>query len=176
MIVQQRGEESDEGCRGAGVDTNCERAQARRLRPRSGTRPPLPRIGRLTNYYVLRYIAAQTMSEGDFKDLGRWSEPALLVLSSLAGGPKHGYAITRDVSEILGTELGPGTLYGALARLEERGLIEALPVEERRRPYRLTASGARALEQRLRALERVAGIGLDRLHGAGPGRLHGAPA
>jgi DNA-binding PadR family transcriptional regulator len=102
----------------------------------------------------------------ELDDLGRFSEPSLLVLSSQAGGPKHGYAITQDVRTIAGVELGPGTLYGALARLEERGLIESLPAEDRRRPYRLTAAGAAVLERRLRALERVTGIGLGRLKGA----------
>lgn len=98
--------------------------------------------------------------------LGRFAEPSLLVLSSLAGGPKHGYAITQDVREIADVELRPGTLYGALARLEELGLIEALPAEDRRRPYRLSASGAAALERRLSALERVAAVGLSRLNEA----------
>ncbi len=99
-------------------------------------------------------------------DLGRFTEPSLLVLSSLAGGPKHGYAITQDVREMADVNLGPGTLYGALARLEELELIEALPPEARRRPYRLTGAGAAALERRLSALERVAAIGLRRLQGA----------
>jgi DNA-binding PadR family transcriptional regulator len=99
-------------------------------------------------------------------DLGRWTEPAMLVLSSLAGGPKHGYAIIQDVNEIASVTLGPGTLYGALSRLEQRGLIEALPAEDRRHPYRLTGAGARALQQRLNALERVARVGLRRLQGA----------
>jgi DNA-binding PadR family transcriptional regulator len=99
-------------------------------------------------------------------DLGRFTEPAVLVLSSLAGGPKHGYAITQDVRAIAGVDLGPGTLYGALARLEQQGLIEALPAEDRRHPYRLTAAGAQALEQRLAVLARVARTGLQRLQGA----------
>ena len=97
------------------------------------------------------------------EDLGRFSEPAVLVLASLADGPKHGYAITRDVSVTCGVRLGPGTLYGALARLERRGLIEALASEDRRRPYRLTATGATALERHLKALENVARVGLRRL-------------
>ncbi len=97
--------------------------------------------------------------------LGRFAEPSLLILSSLAGGPKHGYAITQDVREMADVELGPGTLYGALARLEELGLIEALPADDRRRPYRLTGSGAAVLQQRLSALERVAAVGLSRLQG-----------
>lgn len=99
-------------------------------------------------------------------DLGRWTEPAMLVLSSLAGGPKHGYAIIQDVRDIASVKLGPGTLYGALARLEQRGLIEALPADDRRRPYRLTAAGSTALERRLNALEHVARVGLRRLQGA----------
>lgn len=98
-----------------------------------------------------------------FADLGRFSEPALLILASLAGGPKHGYAMMDDIEEITGTRLGPGTLYGALARLEEQKLIEPLPAEERRRPYRLTAVGAAALREQLTALERVANLGLRRL-------------
>jgi DNA-binding PadR family transcriptional regulator len=101
----------------------------------------------------------------DFDDLGRWTEASLLVLSSLADGPKHGYAITKDIRAMAGVDLGPGTLYGALARLEERGLIEALPAEDRRHPYRLTAAGVGVLERRLTALERVAAVGLRRLRG-----------
>ncbi len=97
----------------------------------------------------------------------RSTDPGLLVLTSLAEGPKHGYAITRDVEEVAGVRLGPGTLYGALARLEGNGLIEALPTEDRRRPYRLTAAGTGALAEQLRTLERVAGRGLERLRIAG---------
>jgi DNA-binding PadR family transcriptional regulator len=85
------------------------------------------------------------------------------VLTSLADGPKHGYAITVDVEEFAGVRLGPGTLYGVLARLESKGLIEALPAEDRRHPYRLTADGSVALEQELRQLRKVSSRGLDRL-------------
>jgi DNA-binding PadR family transcriptional regulator len=93
----------------------------------------------------------------------RSTDPGLLVLTSLAEGPKHGYAITVDIEELSGVRLGPGTLYGALSRLEGRGLIEALPAEDRRRPYRLTCAGSAALAEALRTLERVAHSGLDRL-------------
>ena len=85
------------------------------------------------------------------------------MLTSLAEGPKHGYAITQDVQRLSGVRLGPGTLYGALARLEDKGLIEALPAQARRRPYRLTGAGSAALADQLQALERVARTGLDRL-------------
>ena len=74
----------------------------------------------------------------DQLDLGRFAEPSLYILASLTEGPKHGYAIMTDVETITGKAMGPGTLYGALARLERRGLIEALEPVERRRPYRLT--------------------------------------
>jgi DNA-binding PadR family transcriptional regulator len=98
---------------------------------------------------------------------GRSTDPGLLVLTSLADGPKHGYAITADVEEFAGVRLGPGTLYGALARLESRGLIEALPAEDRRRPYKLTADGSAALAQELEQLQEVTRHGLDRLRVAG---------
>jgi DNA-binding PadR family transcriptional regulator len=99
-------------------------------------------------------------------ELGRFAEPSLYILVSLSDGPKHGYAIMTDVEDISGTPLGPGTLYGALARLERRGLIEALEPEDRRRPYRLTGLGATTLEAQLDSLARFARIGLQRLGGA----------
>jgi DNA-binding PadR family transcriptional regulator len=95
--------------------------------------------------------------------LGRFADPAVLVLSSLAGEDRHGYALIKDIEEFAGVTLGPGTLYGALTRLEERGLIEALPAEDRRRPYRLTAAGASALNDYLRHARTVAAVGLRRL-------------
>lgn len=100
----------------------------------------------------------------------RASDPGLLVLTSLAAGPKHGYAITTDVERFAGVQLGPGTLYGALARLEARGLIEALPAEDRRRPYRLTADGSAALAQELQQLQTVTNHGLSRLRAAAVAR------
>jgi DNA-binding PadR family transcriptional regulator len=99
----------------------------------------------------------------DLADWGRFSDPSLLILASLAGGPKHGYAITADVETIAGLRLGAGTLYGALARLEQRGLVEALPAEDRRRPYRLTGVGAAALREQLTSLRAIAETGLGRL-------------
>ena len=100
----------------------------------------------------------------------RSTDPGLLVLTSLADGAKHGYAITVDVEQFAGVRLGPGTLYGVLARLEARGLIEALPADDRRRPYRLTADGSAALEQELQQLQVVTRQGLNRLRVAGAAR------
>jgi len=97
----------------------------------------------------------------------RSTDPGLLVLASLAEGPKHGYAITQDVEGVAGVKLGPGTLYGALSRLEGKGLIEALPSDDRRRPYKITAAGSEALGEQLRMLDRVVDTGLKRLRAAG---------
>jgi len=96
----------------------------------------------------------------------RAQDPALLVLTSLAAGPRHGYALIKDVEEISGVTLGPGTLYGVLAQLEEEGLVEPLPAEDRRRPYRLTGAGAAALAERLRQTSVVVTTGLARLKGS----------
>jgi DNA-binding PadR family transcriptional regulator len=87
----------------------------------------------------------------------------VLILSSLAGGDKHGYALVKDIDGFAGVRLGPGTLYGALGRLEERGLVEALAADERRRPYRLTPRGAAALREYLQHARAVADVGLVRL-------------
>ena len=91
------------------------------------------------------------------------SDPGLLLLISLAGGPKHGHAMLLDVAAFAGVRLGPGTLYGALTRLEEDGLVEALPLEGRRRPYRLADAGLAALRGRLSGLNAAISIGLARV-------------
>ena len=96
-------------------------------------------------------------------EIGRFAEPSLFILASLSDGPKHGYAIMTDVEAISGHPLGPGTLYAALARLERRGLIEALEPEDRRRPYRLTGVGAGILRSQLQGLSDFAKTGLRRL-------------
>jgi DNA-binding PadR family transcriptional regulator len=94
----------------------------------------------------------------------RWTDPGLLVMGSLAEGAKHGYAILQDVVETTGVRLGPGTLYGALARLEERGLIEPLEAPDpRRRPYRLTAHGVAVLEGQVDGMRRFAAMSRRRL-------------
>ncbi|MHB8459644.1 MAG: PadR family transcriptional regulator [Candidatus Limnocylindrales bacterium] len=99
-------------------------------------------------------------------ELGRFAEPALLILVSLSAGPNHGYAIMTDVEAATGRPLGPGTLYAALARLEDRGLVEALPAVDRRRPYRLTAVGETSLADQLQQLADFAALGLRRLGAA----------
>jgi DNA-binding PadR family transcriptional regulator len=102
-------------------------------------------------------------NENDLGALGRYAGPATLILSSLADGPKHGYALTADIEGFAGVRLQPGTLYGALARLENQGLIESLEADGRRLPYRLTPSGGVALQAQLTAQARIAQLGLRRL-------------
>jgi DNA-binding PadR family transcriptional regulator len=101
--------------------------------------------------------------ERKIPEFGRFAEPSLLILVSLSDGPKHGYAIMQDVERGTGRPMGAGTLYAALVRLEEEGLIEALPPEDRRRPYRLTAVGASNLAEQLRDLSAFAQRGLTQL-------------
>jgi len=95
--------------------------------------------------------------------LDRWADPPLLVLASLAEEPKHGYAITQDIAETMGVELSAGTLYAVISRLESRGLIEPLESEDRRRPYRLTAAGARELADQSERMQQVASVARHRL-------------
>ena len=94
------------------------------------------------------------------------TDPNLLVLASLAEGDKHGYAMIVDIRDFAGAELGPGTLYGALTRLEERGFIRPVSSGDRRQPYRLTAAGRRHLEEQLAYLDAVVRVGLRRLREA----------
>ena len=95
------------------------------------------------------------------------NDPPLLILTSLADGDKHGYALQQDIERFAGVKLGPGTLYGAISRLEERGLIEpagsADSDHRRRRPYRITTAGAQALDAGLAELRAVVEEGLSRL-------------
>jgi DNA-binding PadR family transcriptional regulator len=96
-------------------------------------------------------------------ELGRFAEPALLILTSLAGGAKHGYAMVDDIERLSGVHLRPTTLYAALARLEQQGLVVSLPRDERRRPYLLTETGKAALREQLRSMESFVSAGLARL-------------
>jgi DNA-binding PadR family transcriptional regulator len=104
-----------------------------------------------------------TDSDDSLTVLGRNAGAAVLILSSLAGGDKHGYALVKDVEEFASVHLPPGTLYQVLARLENRGLIIALEADERRRPYRLTAHGATVLGEYITAQQRILKTGQARL-------------
>jgi DNA-binding PadR family transcriptional regulator len=91
------------------------------------------------------------------------SDRSILILISLADWPKHGYALIKDIEGFAGVKLGAGTLYGALAKLEQAGLVDALPAQDRRRPYRITADGREHLRERLSESARIAEVGLRRI-------------
>jgi DNA-binding PadR family transcriptional regulator len=94
------------------------------------------------------------------------SDRSILILTSLADSPKHGYALIKDIDEFAGVQLGAGTLYGALATLEKAGLVAALPEEDRRRPYQITPAGREQLRERLTEAARIAAVGLQRIAAA----------
>jgi len=116
----------------------------------------------LWHNYVMR--STQHVVQGEEgSGLGHYSDPPLLVLASLANGPKHGHAMIEDIASLCGTRLGPGTLYGAIARLEQQGWIEPLAAEDRRQPYRITVDGLRVLRAKLDTLHQFTQAGLKRL-------------
>ena len=91
------------------------------------------------------------------------TDPSFLVLASLVEGAKHGYAMMEDIESFAGVRLGPGTLYGAITRLEERGWIRPVPSDDRRQPYEITAPGKQYLEEQLAGLNSVVRTALRRL-------------
>lgn len=95
--------------------------------------------------------------------LSRNNDPSLLILTSLAEGEKHGHALMKDISGFAGVVLGPGTLYGAITRLDERGLISPVPCSGRRQPYAITEEGREALATALRDLRELSRVGEERL-------------
>jgi DNA-binding PadR family transcriptional regulator len=96
-------------------------------------------------------------------------EPTFLILAALAPQPLHGYAIIGEVADLSGGRLAlrPGTLYGALDRLAEEGLLESDREEvvdgRLRRYYRLTDDGAAVLEREAARLQRNAEAARRRL-------------
>lgn len=116
-------------------------------------------------YYVVRSRVSPVTKRTGSAEVGlvRSNEPAVLILTSLASGTKHGYALTKDIESFAGVSLGPGTLYGAISRLEERGLIEPTGGDARRRPYRITAGGRTALAAAVRDMRALSDEGAMRL-------------
>ena len=92
---------------------------------------------------------------GGLDGLGRFAEPWLLILTSLADGPKHGYAIMTDIAAFSGVAMEPGTLYRALAGLESRGWVRPLATEDRRRPYQITAAGQEVLAEQVATMQQI---------------------
>jgi DNA-binding PadR family transcriptional regulator len=100
--------------------------------------------------------------QGKFTGLGRITDPSLLILASLARGPKHAYAIMTGVSAFSGLSMQPGTLYGALAHLERRGWVRPLAIEERLRPYQLTATGHKVLAEQVKTMRQIVRVATSR--------------
>lgn len=94
------------------------------------------------------------------------SDPSVLVLASLAEGDKHGYAMMVDIERFAGVRLGPGTLYGAITRLEERKWIAPVGPRDRRQPYTITGAGRDYLREQLESLGRIVRTGRRRLENA----------
>jgi DNA-binding PadR family transcriptional regulator len=100
---------------------------------------------------------------------------AFEILLALAEGEQHGYSVMREVERRSGgaVTLHPGTLYRALARLLESGLIEELddrsaPAhdDERRRYYKMTARGLAVARAEAERLESQLSAARQRLSGA----------
>jgi len=104
---------------------------------------------------------------GKFDELGRFADPSLLILTSLSDSPKHGYAIMTDVAAFSGVSMEPGTLYGALSRLERRGWVRPLVTEERRRPYEITAAGQEILAEQVKSMQQIVKVARLRAATAG---------
>jgi DNA-binding PadR family transcriptional regulator len=91
------------------------------------------------------------------------SDPVFQILLALADEDRHGYGIIQEVDGRTGGEvlLGPGTLYGAIKRLREHGLIEEVeidadrPEDERRRYYHLTDLGREVAVLEANRLEKL---------------------
>src|SRR4051794_29437117 len=94
---------------------------------------------------------------------GPSADPELLILMSLAEGARHGYSVMQDIEQFAGVKLGPGTLYTAITRLVEKGMIRPEPAADRQRPYRLTKSGLASLTEEVQKMRRIVNVGTRRL-------------
>jgi DNA-binding PadR family transcriptional regulator len=112
-------------------------------------------------------MVAKRKDNDQLTSLGRFSDPAVLILTSLAAGPQHGYALIKDVEGFANVTLVPGTLYGALDRLATFGFIERLPAVDRRHPYQITAAGAAALREHVASIAQVTAVAMSRLRPSG---------
>jgi DNA-binding PadR family transcriptional regulator len=102
---------------------------------------------------------SQEVSEAGFA-----LEAAVWIMVGLADEPRHGYAIMKDIQNLGGFAMRPGTLYAALARMERAGLVEEIQTANyRQRPFRLTAEGRKRLAGDLKILAALAAAGLRRL-------------
>jgi DNA-binding PadR family transcriptional regulator len=104
----------------------------------------------------------------DSTDQKPLSEPVVLILLSLSGKPRHGYALMKDIETLSEgrVRVSTGTLYGALKRLLEEGWIERFEQKDTSRDkqaYRLTPAGRGQSEQELDRLKQLMGAATARL-------------
>ena len=98
-------------------------------------------------------------------------EAAVWIMVAVANQPKHGYAIMKDILDLGGFSMRPGTLYAALARMQRAQLVEEIQTSDyRRRPFRLTGRGRTRLEADLKTLAALASTGLRRLKRRNPAK------
>ncbi len=96
------------------------------------------------------------------------TEPVLLILTSLAEKPRHGYALLKDIEGLSGgrVRLSTGTLYGAIRRLLQGGWIERFDqpdTSREKQAYRLTAAGRRQLREELERMKQLTRAAASRL-------------
>ena len=104
-------------------------------------------------------------------DVKPLSEPVLLILTSLADQPRHGYALIQDIESLSGgrVRMSTGTLFGALRRLLEDGWIqrfEQADTSRQKLAYRLTAGGRKQLQLELDRMRQLTRAGFARLKAA----------
>jgi len=113
----------------------------------SGKSPDLDSLNNISKIRIIILLDIPVLKPADFH-----------ILLALAAGPLHGYRIMKDVERDTGGEvtLEIGSLYRLLARLVAEGLIDDIEsADERRRYYRITAAGRKALKSEAARLANV---------------------
>jgi DNA-binding PadR family transcriptional regulator len=108
------------------------------------------------------------VTKADAPEAKPLSEPVLLILTSLADQPRHGYALIQDIESLSGgrVRMSTGTLFGALRRLLEDGWIERFEqadTSRQKQAYRLTAAGRKQLQLELDRMKQLTRAGFARL-------------
>ena len=100
------------------------------------------------------------MTAGPLTDQQPLTPVVFHVLLAMEDGAKHGYAIMQHVEAASGLRMGPGTVYGAIQRMEESGLVREStePPEGRRKLFEMTAGGTDALRAEAARLDRLASL------------------
>jgi len=116
----------------------------------SGKSPDLDSLNNISKIRIIILLDIPVLKPADFH-----------ILLALAAGPLHGYRIMKDVERDTGGEvtLEIGSLYRLLARLVTEGLIDDIvSTDERRRYYRITAAGRKALKSEAARLASVVSL------------------